>query len=149
MIAAAASFVSGGREGAAREARTAPTHSDVAIEYDSLNGGPRGGAPPPPSLSHFFLSLALSTSALAHTRRLDALGQCHEFDSSASSAYEQSIAVISYGFADASESAAGRVYLGYRLYAGQTRHARRRIGVTRRIEATDGRTALCLPKSGC
>jgi hypothetical protein len=142
MIAAAASFVSGGREGAAREARTAPTHSDVAIEYDSLNGGP-------PSLSHFFLSLALSTSALARTRRLDALGQCHEFDSSASSAYEQSIAVISYGFADASESAAGRVYLGFRLYAGQTRHARRRIGVTRRIEATDGRTALCLPKSGC
>jgi hypothetical protein len=54
-----------GREGAALEERTAPTHSDVAIEYDSLKE-PRGGAPPPaPSLSHFFLSLALSRALLA------------------------------------------------------------------------------------
>jgi hypothetical protein len=89
------------------ERRGLPRRQRVAIEYDSLNGGPRGGAPPLPSLRHFFLFLALSKSALARTRRLDALGQCHEFDSSASPAYEQSIAVISYGSDDALESASG------------------------------------------
>jgi hypothetical protein len=125
-----------GREGAAREARTAPSPA-CRVEYDSLNGGPRGGAPPLPSLRHFFLFLALSKSALARTRRLDALGQCHEFDSSASPAYEQSIAVISYGSDDALESASGssNLYLCDRRNVGPRAVDVRDSCVSRRLAA--------------